>query len=85
MGPYGCDIRTATLGPVGDRPALLKERMAQMARAMQVRALDAAALLERQADLARLPARLDYPTEIKRWKAFAEQAEQMAKRFEQPP
>ncbi len=79
-----CDIRTAALGPAEDRPALLKERMAQMARAMQVRALDAAALLERQADRARPPARLDYPTEIKRWKAFAEQAEQMAKRFEQP-
>jgi hypothetical protein len=80
-----CDIRTAMFGLAGDRPALLKERMAQTARAMQVNALNAAALLARQADRDRPPGRLDYPTEIKRWRAFAYQAEQMAKRWEQPP
>jgi len=57
--------------------------MARTARALQVNALNAAALLERQADRARPPVRLDYPTEIKRWLDFADQAEQMAKRWEQ--
>jgi hypothetical protein len=79
------DIRTAMFGPVEDRPAVLNERMAQRARAMQERALDAVALLERQADRARPPERLDYLTEIKRWRAFADQAEQMARRWEQWP
>ena len=79
------DIRTAVFGLVEDRPALLEERMARTARALQVNALNAAALLERQADLARPPARLDYPTEIKRWRAFADQAEQMAECWEQQP
>ena len=63
------DIRTALFGLAEDRPALLKERMARTARAMQVNALNAAAMLERHADRARPPARLDYPTEIKRWRA----------------
>ena len=82
------DIRTALFGLVENRPALVNERMARTARAMQAKALNAAALLEEQADLARPPARpptlLDYPTEIKRWRAFADQAEQMAKRWERP-
>ena len=71
--------------PVEGRPAVLREHLAQTARVMQVRALDAIALLERQADLAGPPARIDYPAEIKRWRAFADQAEQMAKRWEQWP
>jgi hypothetical protein len=29
--------------------------------------------------------RIDYPAEIKRWRAFADQAEQMAKHWEQRP
>lgn len=70
-------------GPV-DRAAL-RQRMARTARALQVSAADAAALLEQQADLAGQPQRLDYPTEIKRWRAFADQAGQMAKLWEQPP
>jgi hypothetical protein len=28
---------------------------------------------------------MDYPAEIKRWRAFADQAEQMARRWEQSP
>jgi hypothetical protein len=76
------DIRMALFGLAEDRPALVKERMARTARAMQVNALNAAALLERQADHVRPPTRLDYPTEIKRWRAFADQAEQMARRWE---
>jgi hypothetical protein len=78
------DIRTALFGLAEDRPALLEERMARSARALQVTALDTVAMLERQADRARPPGRLDYRTEIKRWRAFADQAEQMAKRWEQP-
>jgi hypothetical protein len=80
-----CDIRTALFGLVEDRPALVNERMARTARAMQANALNAAALLERQAGLARPPALLDYPTEIKRWRAFADRAEQMARRWEPRP
>jgi hypothetical protein len=79
------DIRTAMFGIPADRPALVKERMARTARALQATALNAAALLERQADRARPPALPDYPAEIKRWRAFADRAEQMAKRWEQRP
>jgi len=78
------DIRTALFGLVEDRPAVLEERMARTARALQVTALDAVARLERQADRARPPGRLDYRTEIKRWRDFADQAEEMARRWEQP-
>jgi hypothetical protein len=59
--------------------------MARTARALQAAAADYAALLEQKADLTRKPGRMDYPAEIKRWRAFADQAEQMAKRWEQPP
>ena len=79
------DIRTAMFAIPQDRPALVKQRMARTARALQATALNAAALLERQADRARPPALLDYPAEIKRWRAFADRAEQMAKRWEQRP
>ena len=75
------DIRTAMFGLAEDRPALLEERMARTARALQVTALNAVAMLERQADRARPPGRLDYRVEIKRWRAFADQAEQMARRW----
>lgn len=79
------DVRAMMLSFATDPMALLKERAAHTAWALRVAALDAAALLEQQADLARRPGRLDYPTEIKRWRAFADQAEQMAKRWEQRP
>ena len=59
--------------------------MARTARALQAAAADYAALLEKTADLTRKPARMDYPAEIKRWRAFADQAEQTATRWEQPP
>jgi hypothetical protein len=70
---------------IADQRAALTVRMAHTARAVQATAADAAALLERQADLAGPPGRMDYRTEIKRWRAFAEQAGQMAARWEQPP
>jgi hypothetical protein len=79
------DIWAALFGPAEDRSALAEERMARTARALQVTALDAVAMLERQADRARPPSRLDYLAEIKRWRAFADQAEQMARRWEQRP
>jgi hypothetical protein len=77
-------IRTVMFGRVEDRPAVLKQRMACTARSAQVSALNAAELLERQADRAGPPARLDHQAEIKSWRAFADQAEQMAERWEQP-
>jgi len=70
--------------PPADREAL-QQRMARTTRTLQAAAADYATLLEQQAHLARQPERMDYPTEIKRWRAFARQAEQMAKRWEQPP
>ena len=70
--------------PTADRAAL-QARMAHTARSLQVTAAEAAALLEQQADRTRQPARVDYPTEIKRWRAFADEAGRMAKRWEQPP
>lgn len=67
-----------------DGLASLQERVAQTARALQSAAGNTAALLQQQASLAG-PARIDYPAEIKRWRAFADQAEQMANRWEQRP
>jgi anti-anti-sigma factor len=67
----------------GDRSSLLRQRVAQTARALQFIAADTATLLERRADmLRRQPARIDYPTEIKRWQVFADQAGLMAERWE---
>ena len=66
-----------------DPTALLNEHAARTARALRAAALDAGALLEQQAGLARRPGRMDDQAEIKRWRAFAEQAEQMARRWEQ--
>jgi len=38
-----------------------------------------------EADLIRKPWRMDYPAEIKRWRALADQAEQMARRWKLAP
>lgn len=66
-----------------DRSALLRQRVAQTAQAMQFTAADTAALLEQQADvLGQQPTRIDYPTEIKQWQVFADQAGLMAERWE---
>ncbi len=67
------------------RSALLQRRVTQTAHALHVTAADTAALLERRADLAWLPARIDYPTEAKRLRVLADQAQQMAERWEQRP
>ena len=68
-----------------NRSELLQRQVAQTARAMQSAAADTAALLKGQADLLGQPGRIDYPTEIKKWRAFADQAMRMAERWEQPP
>jgi hypothetical protein len=67
-------------GQTADRAALLQEHIARTARALQASATEYAALLQQRADLSRSPQRMDYPAEIKRWRAFADQAEQMARR-----
>ncbi|HYA52696.1 MAG TPA: hypothetical protein VEG33_16170 [Streptosporangiaceae bacterium] len=67
-----------------ERGAELRQRVAQRAYAVYLAAADTAALLEQQGDLAGQPGRIDYPTEIKRWRAFADQAKQIAERWEHP-
>jgi hypothetical protein len=68
-----------------DRAVLLQKRMAQTARSLQMSAAGAAALLDKQADLTSQPQRIDHRTEIKRWRAFADQAGRLAERWEQAP
>jgi anti-sigma B factor antagonist len=68
-----------------NRSQSLQTHVAQTARALQSAATDTAALLERRADLLSQPRRIDYPTEIKRWRTLADQAERMAERWEQRP
>jgi len=80
-GAFGADRGPRT----ADRAALLHEHMVRTGRALQANAADYAALLEQRADLTRPGGRADYPAEIKRWRAFADQAEQMARRWEQSP
>jgi len=70
--------------PTAHRTALLHQRVAQTARAVRSAAADTAALLEQRADLLAQPARIDYPTEIKRWHVIADEAAQMAERWQRP-
>jgi anti-anti-sigma factor len=67
------------------RSQLLRRHVAQTAQAVQSAAADTAALLERRANLLGQPGRIDYPTEVKRWRVLADQAGQMTERWEQPP
>ena len=80
------DVRTATFGQVMDRPAVdgQRERMASMARALLDCAMRNAEILEEQRRRAGQPARVDYETEIKRWRSYADQAAYMIKRCDQP-
>jgi anti-anti-sigma factor len=73
------------LAQTADRAASLQARLMQTAHELRLAAADTAALLEQRADLAGQPAQTDYPTRIKRWHAFADQAEEMAKRWQQRP
>jgi hypothetical protein len=52
------------------------DRVVQAARALQRAAADNTALLEERADLAWPPTTMNYPAEIKRWRDFAECADQ---------
>jgi histidine ammonia-lyase len=61
---------------------LLQRHVAQTAHAVQSAAADTARLLERRADLLGQPGPIDYPTEIKKWRALADQAGKMAERWE---
>lgn len=77
------DIRMTQLDtPADDRLGPLRDRMAHTARALEATALDAATLLERRAAIDKRPSRVDVPAEVKRWRAFARHAEQMAERWE---
>jgi hypothetical protein len=73
----------SSLGGQNAERAAPHERMARTARTLQAAAADYAALLEQRAALSKRPGPMDYPTEIKRWQAFADQAGQMARRWEQ--
>jgi anti-anti-sigma factor len=70
---------------LGKRTALLHQRVAQTAQALQFAAADTAALLQQRADILGQPGRIDYPTEIKQWRVLADQAGQLAQRWEQRP
>jgi len=80
--PLGIQERSAL---AAKRTALLQQRVAQTAHALQLAAADTAALLQQRADILGPPARIDYPTEIKQWRVLADQAGQMAERWEQRP
>jgi anti-sigma B factor antagonist len=67
------------------RSQLLRRHVAQTARAVQSAAADTRSLLEQRTGLLGQPGFIDYPTEIKRWRALADQAGQIAERWEQPP
>lgn len=67
-----------------NRSKALQRHVAQTASALQSAAADTAALLELRADLFGEPGRVDYRTEIKRWRVLADQAGQMADRWQQP-
>jgi anti-anti-sigma factor len=72
-------------GQAADRTALLHQRVARTARALHAAAAGTAALLEQRADLLGQPERIDYPTEIRQWRALADQAAHLSQRWQRPP
>jgi hypothetical protein len=68
-----------------DRAASLHQRVMQTADALRSTAAETAALLEQQADLLEQPWNTDYPTMIKQWRVFADQAKQMTEQWEPRP
>ena len=72
-------------GQAANPTALLHQRLAQTAHALHAAAAGTAALLEQRADVPGQPEGIDYPTEIKQWRAFADQAAHMAQRWQQRP
>lgn len=68
-----------------NRAAWLHRRAVQTARALHAAAADTAVLLEQRADLLEQPGRIDYPADIKRWRVIADQAAEIAERWERRP
>jgi two-component system NarL family response regulator len=60
-----------------DRSAPLHQSVMRTALALRSTAAETAALLEQQADLLEQPWNVDYPTMIKRWRIFADLAQQI--------
>jgi anti-sigma B factor antagonist len=65
--------------------ALLHQRVVQTAHALHTAAADTAALLEKRGNLLGHPGHIDYPTESKQWRIIADQAAEMAERWEKWP
>ena len=65
-----------------DSVELLHQRLIRTAHTLRFAAADTAALLEEQAELFGQPAPVDYPAMIKRWRIVADQARQLAERWE---
>jgi hypothetical protein len=76
------ELNTNSAAMLQYRMASLRQRVIQTANALQVSAAETACLLERRDDLLKPPARIDFPTEIKRWRTFADQAKEVAERLE---
>lgn len=68
-----------------DRTALLHQRVVHTAHALRSAAADTVALLERRADLLGQPGHIDFPTESNRWRVIADQAAEIAERWERWP
>ena len=68
-----------------DRTASLHQSVMQTADALRSTAAETAMLLEQQADLLEQPWNIDYPTFIRRWRVFADQARQMTEQWEPRP
>lgn len=88
-GPARPDLSGGSTRDLDQRAALaakhtatLRERLSQTAYAIHSEAADTAALLQQRGDLVTPPGGIDYPTEIKRWRALAELTEEMARRWE---
>lgn len=83
-GPPPPDLRER-IALARNHSLLLRMHVAQTARALQSAAADTAEMLERRGKVLDWHARIDYPKEIKRWRVFADQAGQMAERWEHEP
>jgi hypothetical protein len=79
------DIRAIASGSASDQAAEVRVGLARSARELQATALETVALLERRAGLVSRPTQTDYPAEAKAWREFADQAGQLAERFELRP
>lgn len=83
-GPPSLD-RRERIALAMNHSLLLRMHVAQTARALESTAADTAEMLERRSKVLDWRARVDYPTEIKRWRVLADQAGRMAERWEHEP